>query len=191
MSDFPDVKPIKQLFRHNPPDTHGDCYRTSIAAILGLPSDAVPHWQFDTAGEQQQAATAWLQERGMGFVVVMYGGSSVDEVAAAVDSANPGRPALLTGESRNGVNHCVVIQHGRIVCDPSQDDSGIVGPASDGLFWIEYIVGSTDNARLREALEQCAEYFDDRSDVDTSDGEPVANKEMRLLDVVKTALGEK
>jgi len=27
--------------------------------------------------------------------------------------------------------------------------------------------------------------------VDTSDGEPVANKEMRLLGVVKTALGEK
>lgn len=48
-----------------------------------------------------------------------------------------------------------------------------------------------ENARLREALEQCAEYFDDRSDVDTSAGEPVANDEMRLLGVVKTALGEK
>lgn len=46
-------------------------------------------------------------------------------------------------------------------------------------------------ARLREALHQCAEYFADRSDVDTSDGEPVANKEMRLLGVVKAALGEK
>jgi len=45
------------------------------------------------------------------------------------------------------------------------------------------------NARLREALEACAEYFDDRSDVDTSDGEPVANKEMRLLGVVREALG--
>jgi signal transduction histidine kinase len=44
------------------------------------------------------------------------------------------------------------------------------------------------NARLREALEQCAEYFDDRADVDTSDGEPVANNEMRLLGVVREAL---
>lgn len=50
---------------------------------------------------------------------------------------------------------------------------------------------SEKNTRLREALEQCAEYFDDRSDVDTSDGEPVANKEMRLLGVVREALGEK
>lgn len=49
----------------------------------------------------------------------------------------------------------------------------------------------TAEDRLREALEQCAEYFDDRSDVDTRDGEPVANKEMRLLGVVREALGEK
>lgn len=46
-------------------------------------------------------------------------------------------------------------------------------------------------ARLREALHQCAEYFDDHQEVDTSDGEPVANKEMRLLGVVCEALGEK
>lgn len=53
------------------------------------------------------------------------------------------------------------------------------------------IEAADERDSLREALEQCAEYFDDRSDVDTSDGEPLANDAMRLLGVVQTALGEK
>ncbi len=57
---------------------------------------------------------------------------------------------------------------------------------------VDLMIEAADElAQQREALEQCAEYFDDRSDVDTSDGEPVANKEMRLLGVVREALGEK
>ena len=47
------------------------------------------------------------------------------------------------------------------------------------------------NARLREALEQCAEYFNGRSDVYTIDGELVGNDEMNMLGVVREALGEK
>jgi hypothetical protein len=53
------------------------------------------------------------------------------------------------------------------------------------------IEAADERDTLREALGQCAEYFDDCADVDTSDGEPVANKEMRLLGVVREALGEK
>jgi|GEM_PF-1291517 len=165
MSEFSDVKPIKQLFRHNPPDTLGDCYRTCIAAILGMPADAVP--DFNRRENTNDAAVIecdeWLRARGLGSVVVMYGGNAWGDVAESVNHHNPGRPAILTGTSGNGVNHSVVIQHGRVVCDPSRDDCGISGPASNGYFWVKYIVGSTDNARLREALEQCAEYFADRS----------------------------
>ncbi len=47
------------------------------------------------------------------------------------------------------------------------------------------------NARLREALHQCAEYFNDRADAETQDDRWVGNDEMRLLGVVTTALGEK
>ncbi len=46
-----------------------------------------------------------------------------------------------------------------------------------------------ENARLRAALEECEEYFDDRADVLDGDyGVPAPNAEMRLLSEVRAAL---
>lgn len=53
------------------------------------------------------------------------------------------------------------------------------------------IEAADERDTLREALGQCAEYFDDRADAETQDDRWVGNKEMRLLGVVQTALGEK
>lgn len=48
-------------------------------------------------------------------------------------------------------------------------------------------------ADMRAALEQCAEYFDNRADIANEhdeDGSPRPNEEMRLLTEVRDALGE-
>lgn len=47
-----------------------------------------------------------------------------------------------------------------------------------------------ENAKLRAALEQCEDYFDNRADVkDGSYGVPEPNAEMSLLSEIREALG--
>ena len=53
---------------------------------------------------------------------------------------NGGIYYILTGKSKNGTNHCVICKNGGIVWDPAIDDSGIVGPTTDGHYSIEFLV---------------------------------------------------
>ncbi|MBT2142704.1 MULTISPECIES: hypothetical protein [unclassified Rhodanobacter] len=140
----------KQLYRHKPEEGQiGDCFRTSIACLLDLEPAAVPHFgvsDFDASGRaakhsQTAEAEAWLAERGLAQVHVAYGGE-LDDVLAAVGSLNPKAYYLLGGRSRTGVNHAVIGCGNRIAWDPSLTDAGIVGPCSDGLFWVTFIVPS-------------------------------------------------
>jgi hypothetical protein len=49
-----------------------------------------------------------------------------------------------------------------------------------------------ENAKLRAALEQCEDYFDDRADVvDGRNGVPEPNREMSLLSEIREALGRR
>lgn len=41
---------------------------------------------------------------------------------------------------------------------------------------------------IKEVLEECEEYFDDKADADHDENGPVINKEMRLLARVRQAL---
>ena len=47
-----------------------------------------------------------------------------------------------------------------------------------------------ENAMLKATLEECLEYFEDRYDVvDGPHGQPQANKEMQLGEMIKATLG--
>lgn len=137
------VQPRKQRFRHRPDEgEYGDCHRTAIAAILGMPTEDVPHF-FDrgqTGDDAYGEINRFLTDRGLASITIIYTGENWQQVAEAVHGMNPGWPALLSGTSANDVNHTVVIQQGEIVCDPSLDDSGIVGPCDDGFYWVVFIV---------------------------------------------------
>jgi hypothetical protein len=52
----------------------------------------------------------------------------------------PGIFCLLGGTSRSGCGHTVIVCDGEIAWDPSQANSGIVGPMSDGFFWLTFLV---------------------------------------------------
>ena len=138
---FARVNPRKQLFRHDPENgVHGDCHRTAIAAILDMPTHEVPHFYDVGVTDGNLRITDFLAKHNKSQIVMCFNCDDYVMVAQSIDIHNPGRPALLSGRSRTGVNHTVVVQFGSIICDPSLDDSGIIGPCDDGYIWVEYLV---------------------------------------------------
>lgn len=139
----------KQLYRHKPAEGQiGDCHRTAIACLLDMEPADVPHFgisDFDTEGRitkhtQAEETDAWLRERGMQCVHLPYPLPELADVLAWVGGNNTHTYWLLGGFSKTGVNHTVIAQGNCIVWDPSLDDSGIVGPCTDGYFWATFIV---------------------------------------------------
>lgn len=138
------MTPIKQLFRHDPPRTWGDCHRTAIACILNMRPQDVPHF-FDNcidnspAPEQHAHCAMWLERRGIIQIQIMFSGeSSLADVLSTMAGLNPGIAFILGGQSKNRVNHSVVVLNGEIFCDPSLDDAGIIGPMDDGNWWLTF-----------------------------------------------------
>lgn len=138
------MKPQKQLYRHNPEDgVFGDCHRTAIAIVLDLEAKDVPHFMDKGAAAEDahRACEAWLNARGISTITTLFDGATpLETILATIAAVNRhSRPTyLLLGTSRNRVNHCVVCCDGEIVCDPSLDDSGIVGPCDDGYYWLTF-----------------------------------------------------
>lgn len=145
------MRPQKQLNRHCPAEgIYGDCHRTAIAIILDMDAADVPHFYDGADGkgaapEVWEAQERWLNERGYTAISVAFPGeSALDQIFLAVKNANIQQPNLcyiLGGESKTGVNHSVVCMAGpcEIVCDPSQDGAGIIGPCDDGFYWVTFI----------------------------------------------------
>jgi hypothetical protein len=138
------VTPRKQLLRHRPEEgVYGDCHRTALACLLDLDPLEVPHFLHDNCGatEFNRRVDEWLASRGFCQANVAYQGTlSVEQVLQIAELASPGVYCLLGGESRTGCNHTVIACDGKIAWDPSFLDSGIVGPCSDGLYWITFLL---------------------------------------------------
>ncbi|WP_407155195.1 hypothetical protein [Bradyrhizobium sp. STM 3557] len=141
------MKPQKQLNRHRPEQgIYGDCHRTAIACVLDMDAQDVPHYMDASAYDDGAEAAhdrveAWLNARGIVTINMLFPGETpLKDVLCTVSACNPrSRPVfILGGQSRNGVNHSVVCCDGEIVCDPSQDDSSIVGPCDDGYYWLTF-----------------------------------------------------
>lgn len=138
------MKPQKQLNRHDPKNgIYDDCHRTAIACVLDMDANDVPHFMDGRdAGASHEAAEAWLNERGITQINVLFGDtSSLEDVLTSIKNYNATSGPhvfILGGRSRNDVNHSVVCCDGEIVCDPSIDNSGIVGPCDDGYWWVTF-----------------------------------------------------
>lgn len=141
------MKAQKQLNRHRPEEgIYGDCHRTAIAIILDMDAKDVPHFMDGTPGkgdaeEAHDRIEAWLNARGICTIHVLFPGDMrLNDLLYTVEACNPrSRPVfILGGTSRTGVNHSVVCCDGEIACDPSQNDSGIIGPCDDGFYWVTF-----------------------------------------------------
>lgn len=133
----------KQRFRHRPEQGEfGDCCRTVYACLLGFEPEDIPNFGVHYADRDafHEAERGWLNAIGYTtFLTGISGEWPLDQVLAFTKGANAQAYLMLTGTSRTGCNHVVIVKDGEIIHDPSLDDAGIIGPAADGNWWIEAI----------------------------------------------------
>lgn len=127
------MTPYKQLLRHDPENgVWGDCGRTALACILDLPPASVPHfWDGGACGHELDVKeNEFLSHHGMYKITFAVTGT-LEEVLDYFGDITCGSHYVLVGKSRLGCNHAVVCRGSAIVHDPSQDDTGIVGPCDE------------------------------------------------------------
>jgi hypothetical protein len=138
------VKQQKQLLKHDPENrVWGDCHRTALAALFGMDAKDVPH--FNEGGpdpdEFKRRERAWLLTRGFKTIEIAF--ECTLKILFEIMAINArGAFWLLGGTSRNGSNHTVLCKGGKIVCDPSQNDSSIVAPLDVGYYVATFLVPS-------------------------------------------------
>lgn len=140
------MTPHKQLFNHNPEvGVYGDCFRTAVACLLDVEPADVPHRHEKISGAEQDALVGdWLRERGLFLVTWAYHGTgeyalSQKDALEYACGLHRGVHHLFSGKSGNGHDHVVIAKNGKIIHDPSRNDAGIVGPCSDGYWWVNFI----------------------------------------------------
>lgn len=132
------MKPVKQQFKHDPTNgVFGDCHRAAMATVLALPIEAVPHFGDGdpSVDEFFRRERDFLAQYNLRSVQLPFG-AGLDDVLRGMAGWNGDVVYLLGGQSRTGVNHTVVCRGAEIVHDPSSSDAGIVGPCSDGHYWV-------------------------------------------------------
>lgn len=140
------MKYHKQAFLHDPENgVFGDCYRTVLACLLDMERDDVPHFVNTMNYQQWEQAVqpkydAWLSEHGVMELAIPITGDLDSVLEMQKSRGTHGYPCQLTGTSRTGCNHVVIVQDGKIIHDPSLTGSGIVGPCDDGYFWLTWII---------------------------------------------------
>ena len=136
----------KQLFLHKPLEgLIGDCWRTCIACLFDMHPAEVPHFQAPYWGEPDAAnvirdINEWVKDKGLRYAEFGYNFETVEEALAFSASRFGGTRVLFSGTSKNGTNHIVVARHGEIEWDSAIDNSGIVGPSDNGLFYFSFFV---------------------------------------------------
>lgn len=140
------MKPyIQKIFGSN-----GDCFRTALASLLNVDRlEDIPHF-FDGRAclSESEKEVAWtyvrewlLVNKGLFMVTIPYS-SCLDDLLNCMKLQNPRLFYLLIGHS--GVdNHVVVCFEDQIVHDPCGQIPGkhcLVGPATDGFYWVHFFV---------------------------------------------------
>lgn len=134
-----------QLFRHDPDNgIYGDCFRTVIACLLRMRPEEVPHFcDGPDDGKSMERVHEFLEPLGFAYISLPFPASELPELEQMLAIGahhSRGLHWVLMGKSRNGTNHVVICKGDQIIHDPSIDQSGIVGPSSDGLWWFELLV---------------------------------------------------
>jgi hypothetical protein len=143
----------KQLNLHNPDvGIIGDCFRTCIACIFDVSPHAIPHgyqiaWvdkETNVSTEAKEIVNRTLEVYYKSkFVEYPIECESLDELKTYISHYYKNTYVIIGCSSKNG-GHCVVMRNADYMWDPSQDNSGCVGPMEDGYYWIGLILRSTE-----------------------------------------------
>lgn len=146
------VKPQKQLVRHDPANgKFGDCYRTAVAVVLGCDASEIPH--VCEKGRRNAddldgliAMREFLRSNGLAISKSVFNGELTwTAFREWMAKFNPDTAFIATGQSTRGVNHCVVMIGGEVVCDPfsgvADQDALTRSATEDGEshWWVEVI----------------------------------------------------
>lgn len=140
------MTPYLQLVQLPDGNVKGDCFRTCIACLLDIHPEKVPLFigdetAIDPGGDQLNQACDWLIENhGLSIARIFWDGAMLDkdDVLNLCSETIRGHHYLLSGQSSNGLNHCVICRGNKIVHDP-KPDAGIVGPLDGGYWCVEVI----------------------------------------------------
>ena len=137
------MTPHKQLNIHSPENgIYGDCFRTALACLLDMNPYDIPNFAEDEKFNKDEISVAneWLEKKGYVIISIAYPKEILlKDIMESMKIINPGIHYLLIGESRSGVDHNVICKNDKIVHDTSMDNSGIVGPAKEGYWWINFL----------------------------------------------------
>ena len=134
--------PVKQTIRHNPEHgAYGDCHRAAVATILELPIEKVPHFAID--GPTGEVFSQRVDDFLAGFNLAVFdmpfpGDLTLKQVLDFMGTRIRDRKLvfLLGGLSPRLTNHTVVCQGDELVHDPHPDAGGLIGPCTDGFWWV-------------------------------------------------------
>lgn len=134
-----------------------DCYRACVATVLGLALDDVPNFYRGADKGDGKAPGAldlirdWARERGYA-ALFLPAQHSLAYVLAQTARLNPEAPFILSGRSKFGGGHAVVVCHGRIIHEPTPgygpEDGGVVQPFADDHFELTCFVPLPPWARM-------------------------------------------
>ena len=141
----------KQLYKHDPKNgIYGDCFRTSIACILDMNPLDVPHWyaelwppgviNAEIADLVRVELIKWLGQFGLSYVELPITASDNETLFQFLRGYFPPDVYIALGCSSKNGGHSVVVNSTGYIWDPAIDNSGCVGPMSDGFYWVGMII---------------------------------------------------
>jgi hypothetical protein len=132
----------KQMFRHDPDNgQYGDCGRTVVACLLGLPVEEVPHEHRPMTGDEYNALMdAFLKSKGVSRIWLAFNAETPQQAVEFATIWSNGMHFVLLGKSPRGTNHVVIGHDGKIVHDPHPDGGDLVGPSDNGFYYVEWLV---------------------------------------------------
>jgi len=120
------MKPVEQQIMHNPKNNqHGDCMRASIASLLELPYEEVPHFlALGTDESFSHSLKEFLLTKDLALLELSFWDWEKFE---GIFHGAKGVHHLICGPAKHGTYHATVACVGVMVHDPH--------PSKDGLLW--------------------------------------------------------
>lgn len=128
------MKPVDQTILHDPPRSHGDCFRCVIASILELPPDDVPHFseQAKDSADERRLLREWLAPRGLAYFEIEWKMEFLENWKSEFAFHH-----VLSGVTVRGTRHACVGFAGEVVHDPHPSKAGLL--PDDGKLLLGFI----------------------------------------------------